>query len=87
MKITMKGIKLVEIPTDRFTREGKFANWRYWEIGDIIKYTFSDFDGSGTLYGKVTKIEDDHLIVHINTFDMNLWVDDDNEKQFERWDW
>lgn len=89
MKIKASG-KMVIIPINKtqYIKEGKFANWRYWEIGDIIKHKVDDpIDGYMEVYGKVTKKYDDHIIIHISRHDYDVWCDDDFEDMFERWDW
>lgn len=33
------------------------------QIGDTVKYAYSEFDGFGTVIGKITEIYDDHIIM------------------------
>ena len=55
-------------------------NWREWQIGDVIKFSWNEFDGCGSCIGKVITKEPDHLIVLSD--DVHLWVDDDFKEMF-----
>lgn len=57
-------------------------NWREYTLGDIIQYTWNEFDGSGSLIGMIITKESDHAIVKVN--DMNLWLDDTNQYMFKK---
>ena len=39
------------------------ATWREWGIGDIIRYSWNEFDGKGSIIGRLTIKETDHGIV------------------------
>lgn len=54
--------------------------WRKWKVGDRVQYTYSEFDGHGTLAGVITEKYDDHLIAEVNG--MHLWIDDDTLEHF-----
>lgn len=41
------------------------------QIGDTVKYTYSEFDGSGTVIGTITDIAEDHIIMSEDG--MNYW--------------
>ena len=57
-------------------------NWRVWQVGDKIKYSWDEFDGKGSLIGTLTEAAADHAIVRAEG--MNLWVEDFNADMFER---
>lgn len=58
------------------------SKWREWKLGDKIKYSWNEFDGSGSTVGTVTEIEADHIIVRAD--DMNLWCEDFNSDMFQK---
>ena len=58
------------------------SKWREWKLGDTIKYSWNEFDGSGSTVGTVTEIEADHIIVRAD--DMNLWCEDFNCDMFQK---
>lgn len=58
------------------------SNWREWKIGDTIRYSWNEFDGSGSTVGFVTEVEADHIIVRAD--DMNLWCEDFNCDMFQK---
>ena len=58
------------------------SNWREWKIGDTIRYSWNEFDGSGSTVGIVTEVETDHIIVRAD--DMNLWCEDFNCDMFQK---
>lgn len=60
------------------------GNWREWKIGDKIKYSWNEFDGSGSTIGIVTEVDKDHIIVRAD--DMNLWCEDFNCDMFQKID-
>ena len=50
-------------------------DWRKWKLGDNVEFIWKDFDGSGSVEGIITKVEEDHLIMTTSD-NMDLWVDD-----------
>lgn len=56
-------------------------DWRRWKLGDELEYSWNDFDGSGSIEGIVTKVEEDHLIVTTSD-NTNLLVDDTTSGSF-----
>ena len=60
------------------------GNWREWKIGDTIRYSWNEFDGSGSTIGIVTEVDKDHIIVRAD--DMNLWCEDFNCDMFQKID-
>ena len=79
-----KRIELIELADhcefilDRIDYE---IDWRKWKLGDKVEYIWKDFDGSGSIEGVITKVEEDHLIMTTND-NMNLWVDDNGSGVF-----
>lgn len=68
---------------DKITFEvADMSNWREWKIGDTIRYSWNEFDGSGSTVGIVTEVEADHIIVRAD--DMNLWCEDFNCDMFQK---
>lgn len=56
-------------------------NWRKAVVGVEVRYSWYDFDGSGSAVGVVVEVASDHVIVRANG--MSLWVDDSNAEMFE----
>lgn len=55
-------------------------NWRNWNIGDKIKYSWDDFDGKGVLIGTLIKKAAEHAIVEADG--TKLWLDDFTQDMF-----
>ena len=55
-------------------------NWRNWNIGDKIRWSWEEFDGKGSTVGVLTSKEEDHAIVEADG--MDLWVDDIMQDMF-----
>ena len=58
------------------------SNWRSWNIGDTIRYSWNDFDGHGSLLGTLAEMHEDHAIVKADG--MNLWLSDETADMFSR---
>ena len=58
--------------------------WRSWELGDKVFWDVTEFSDGGRVFyeGRVTQIDEDHLIVEADG--MHLWVDDDTADQFHK---
>ena len=55
-------------------------NWKNAKVGMKVAWTYNEFDGCRTVYGSVTELHDDHIIVKADG--MNLWCDDFNSEMF-----
>lgn len=73
-----KGSRVVELLD--FNPRDKEPDWHKWKIGRFTKYEYHEFDGSGILYGIITKKAEDHAIMEADG--MALWIDDDTAGMF-----
>lgn len=58
------------------------TTWRTWELGDEVSYYWDDFDGEGSVVGKVTEKRNDYLIVEADG--MRLRCDDYTSDMFRK---
>lgn len=57
-------------------------NWKKYRVGDIVEYSWNEFDGKGKIIATVTQVEEDHAIAEAD--DMKLWIDNDTVENFRK---
>ena len=57
-------------------------DWNRLKVGDKITFHWDEFDGSGSLHGRVAEVHADYVIVRIDGH--GYWLDDDTQDMFCR---
>ena len=55
-----------------------------YKVGQIVRYTSKDFDGTVSTLAKIIEVSRDHAVAEeLDQDPMKLWIDDDTDFMFE----
>lgn len=55
---------------------------RKYKKGQVLVWTYNDFDGRGAVVCKVVEVGKDYAIAYSKSENMTLWIDKDSEHEF-----